>query len=355
MGNLFSFDKKINNSPTLSQKEDINKTISVSKNRDNLVDIKIFEQNLAYDPYRLLINNWRIIGDTDDENHYVDIRLRGFPLPTRIIVEIEKKWENSIFEVQDYLQFCKTVFRPLLKKHHTYISNLKKIYLDPIVRYIRGTSMNLKYGVNSVCFGGQSYNSSITSLQSSDSFNLTNEEKLFNIKHHVRDVGLYNMKDIHSIMDVIKKSPKPKTPIKLFRGIKISDIYNASVGQKLYHPSIMSTSLMVTTGVEFSSGQNPCLLELSIEPKECNCLAVYDYFSDVVPMRNEFEVLLPPCVMIVSNVYETKISDYLTPIEKRIANLSNMVFPSQIRIIQVDVKKPANISFNWDAQCITMS
>ncbi len=345
MGNFFAGTRLSSCPITLTQKDN-----------DPYVYVNIACSDFVFDPYNLLTRQWRLPYQ-DIQGKRLKHPLSNFELPPNIITRIEVEWESSISELEDYFRFRQSKYLKMLKRHSAYISKLHKSDTDAIIRYIRGNIMKIKYTKNSACFQFNANPGDSIDIATPEIYvvnNLTPEQKAFNDRHHVENIGLFQMKDVQSIMSVIQRAPQSIRHITLFRGVDLPMYYNAMVGQRLFHPSIMSTSLMKISSLNFVSGPTSCLLVLEVDTKHVRTLAIYNYFSDVVPMRNEFELLLPPVELEVIEVQTVNLDEILTPLEKRMAKNYPHFKMQAVKIVRVKVMKPKSVVFQWEQQCINV-
>ena len=330
--------------------------ILTKKDGDPYIYLQIACSNFVFDPYNLLTRQWRL-PNRDIFGKSLSSPLANFELPSDIITRIETEWESSITEIEDYFRFRQSQYLKLLKIHHLYISKLHKIETDAIVRYIRGNLLEIKYSEKSACFDpaknpGKSIDTATPEIYIVKT--LTDEQKAFNERHHVENVGLFQMRDVELIVSVIRRAPQPIRHVTLFRGVEIPMYYNAVVGQHLFHPSVMSTSLLKVASLNFVPGPKSCLLILEVDTKFVKTLVVYNYFSNVVPMQNEFEVFLPPVELEVIEVQTINLDDTLTPLEKRMLRMNPNPKMRQVKVVRVKTMKPKSVQFLWNQQCIEL-
>ncbi len=284
--------------------------------RPDDVNIVIGCDSFFFDVYGLLYRDWYLPpNDTNlqDTTAYKDVHL-----PENLIDMIQKKWQHSLVSFQKFLTFDRDPRGALIRLHADYIESLTKKQTDPIIRYVRGDLEHMTYSGKQACFlRDRPTQTEVEDITVPYTFSSNPKRKRRRVK--TADFNRLSQMDVRSITSTIHAAPRPSIGhLTVYRGLYYPNFEQSKEGDTLYHPSIMSTSLMRSVALGFVSDKTCCLVELELNPSQLPFLCIFNSFTRVVPMFNEFEVLLPPVVMKVNRVKYVDIMQVLTPMEKRL-------------------------------------
>lgn len=324
--------------------------IEKSSRKDPLVHLSLWCERILIDPYVLLLNDWRLPSQ-DAKGKDLEMFARARLEPDQIAT-IQRRWQSSISTLSDYFHFKKTKYSRLLRMHKEFIARLHKLDTDAMVRYVNGSFSGMSFQGSSACFPNPFLAVPGEAVMMKDmSRPLTTGAP--DDRWGVRNIDAMKMSDMKLLISVIHKAPQPLRRLTLFRGMTLEP---PTDGKFLFHPSILSTSLLEVMALRFiGNSEHASLLVIEVDTRTVPVLAIYNSFVEVTYISNEFEVLLPPVVLKVKRVQENvDVFRTLTQTDRRA--LGMVVGPEQIRpirVVHVEAAPPYGIDL--DARCVRLS
>jgi len=277
------------------------------------------EETYELDPYKLLLQDWMLPEDDIINEWYSDFRLND-----KMIHKLQSKYSASFHEIQKYFEFRDSKWFAILKIHNKYLENLTKPHTDILVRYIRGDMMSIQHSKDRTCFTLSrktpgSYDANDISRPKSFAFRSSKFMDSFKTEYP----NIQTAKDVKTLVNIIHKSPQPKSTSVLFRGMK-DPLLNVQVGDTISHASIMSTSNLLIGGLMWAqfAGTPGSLLVIEVDPSQVPMLCVGNAFTRVVTMSNQLEVILPPLFLHINRIEEKEnVMQEFSEIERRAYDL----------------------------------
>lgn len=288
-------------------------TLVLTKKKSDYVTLKWKSKTFHVEPFQLMENiAWKAI---QDKNHDHPFAKLNSLISDALKLQVMTAYKSALLKRQRDVQqkvFPSSWMRKLEEKHRKYIQddlNFKQLKI--LSSYVRGIFMNGVFVEEKYCttFAPLAFRSTVlTQAVSEKERKLVKELRKSGLR--VQSSTTWFHDNVKRLLGVIRNAPRPpksRIPrkIKFWRGVKgwgshLSELKTNNVRPQ---PTFMSVSLIKSGALDFmSTHQRCCMLEIEVDSDQVPFLIIHSSLSDLAYIPVQYEVLLPPCLLQVTNV-----------------------------------------------------